>query len=154
MTYYSYEHFVDDVKSLVKKSIVFQPDVLIAVARGGWTLGHAYASATDNRRLMSINSILYEGDKRGEKIEIFNIPDIGSARKALILDDIVDSGETMHEVLKHLQRRYPDTTFKVASLFYKKTAKIIPDYTLHEAHDWIEFFWEKDYKNSSSRSTV
>ncbi len=146
MTYYPYTRFVEDVKALVKLSEDYRPDTLVAVARGGWTLGHAYASATGNRRLMSINSILYEGEKRSETIEIFNVPELADAKKVLILDDIVDSGETMQAVFEHLHRRYPDTEFKIASIYYKKTAKIRPHYTLHEADEWIEFFWEKDYK--------
>ncbi len=145
MTYYPYERFVDDVKALVKLTSDYRPDTLVAVARGGLTLGHAYAMATDNRRLMSVNSILYEGDQRGESCEIFNVPELKAAKKVLLLDDIVDSGQTLKEVLTHLQRCFPEVEFKIASIYYKKSAVIQPDYTLHEANDWIEFFWEKDY---------
>ncbi len=60
MIYYSYEKFVDNVKSLVKLTHDYNPDTLIAVARGGLTPGHAYASSTNNRQLMSINFILYD----------------------------------------------------------------------------------------------
>ena len=145
MTYYAYEQFVNDVKALVKLTSSYQPDTLIAIARGGLTLGHAYASATDNRQLMSINSILYEGDQRGKSCEIFNVPELKHAKKVLLLDDIVDSGQTIKEVLEHLQGCFPDVEFKIASIYYKKTAVIQPDFTLYEANDWIEFFWEKDF---------
>ncbi len=145
MTYYAYETFVDDVKALVRLTETYQPDTLIAIARGGLTLGHAYAIATDNRRLMSINSILYEGDQRGKSCDIFNIPELSNAKKVLLLDDIVDSGQTIKEVLEHLQGYFPGVEFKIASIYYKKTAVIQPDFSLHEANDWIEFFWEKDY---------
>jgi len=145
MKYYSYEEFVHDVKALVKQSSDYQADTLIAIARGGLTLGHAYASATDNRQLMSINSILYEGDQRGKSCEIFNVPELQHAKKVLLLDDIVDSGQTIKEVLEHLQKCFPDVTFKIASIYYKKTAVIQPDFFIHEANDWIEFFWEKDF---------
>ena len=145
MLYYSYERFVDDVKALVIQTAAYNPDTLIAIARGGLTLGHAYASATDNRQLMSINSILYEGDQRGKSCEIFNVPELQNAKRVLLLDDIVDSGQTVKEVLSHLQTCFPDITFKIASLYYKKTAVIQPDFALHEANDWIEFFWEKDF---------
>ena len=145
MTYYSYETFVSDVKELVKRSSTYAPDTLIAIARGGLTLGHAYASATDNRQLMSINSILYEGDQRGKSCEIFNVPELQHAKKVLLLDDIVDSGQTIKEVLEHLQNCFPDVEFKIAAIYYKKTAVIQPDFYIHEANDWIEFFWEKDF---------
>ena len=145
MLYYSYEKFVDDVKTLVRLTEEYKPDTIIAIARGGWTLGHAYASATDNRQLMSINSILYEGDQKGKQCEVFNIPDLCKAKRVLLMDDIIDSGETVKEVLAHLKNHFPDVEFRIASIYYKKTAAIQPDFTLHEADEWIEFFWEKDY---------
>lgn len=145
MIYYAYEQFVDDVKTLVRQTKHYRPDTLIAIARGGLTLGHAYASATDNRQLMSINSILYEGDQRGKSCEIFNVPELQHAKKVLLLDDIVDSGQTIKEVVEHLRSCFPDVEFKIASIYYKKTAVIQPDFALHEADGWIEFFWEKDF---------
>jgi len=145
MTYYSYKKFVGDVKELVKITSEYKPDTLIAIARGGLTLGHAYASATDNRQLMTINSILYEGDQKGKACEIFNVPELGKAKKVLLLDDIIDSGQTIKEVLAHLHKCFPNVEFKIASIYYKRSAVVQPDFTLYEAHDWIEFFWEKDY---------
>ncbi len=145
MIYYGYEQFVGDVKQLVRNTAEYKPDTLIAIARGGLTLGHAYASATDNRHLMTINSILYEGDQKGKVCEIFNVPELGKAKKVLLLDDIVDSGQTVKEVLNYLKNHFPDVKFRIASVFYKKTAVIQPDYALYETNEWIEFFWEKDY---------
>lgn len=145
MLYYAYEKFVGDVKELVMMTSEYDPDTLIAIARGGLTLGHAYASATDNRQLMSINSILYEGDQKGKVCEIFNVPELGKAKKVLLLDDIVDSGQTIKEILNYLTHHFPEVEFKVASLYYKKTAMIQPDFALHETDEWIEFFWEKDH---------
>ncbi|HIQ46005.1 MAG TPA: phosphoribosyltransferase, partial [Sulfurovum sp.] len=98
MVYYGYEKFVEDVKQLVRDTAAYDPDTIIGIARGGWTLAHAYASASNNRQLMSINSILYEGDEKGKACEIFNVPELGKAKKVLLLDDIVDSGQTVKEV--------------------------------------------------------
>ena len=147
MIYYSYEEFVKDTKKLVECSKGFKADTLIAIARGGMTLGHAFANAVDNRRLFTINSILYEKEEKGERCEIFNVPDLKDAKKVLILDDIVDSGQTMKEVLMILQKRFPGVEFKIASLFYKPSATIQPDFTVHEAKEWIGFFWEKDFES-------
>jgi len=145
MTYYSYEEFVVDTKKLVSLSKAFEADTLLAIARGGLSLGHAYAHAVDNRRLFAINSILYEKDAIGQSCEIFNTPELKDAKKVLILDDIIDSGQTIKEVLALLQQCFPHIEFKIASLFYKPTAVIQPDFAVREARDWIEFFWEKDF---------
>jgi xanthine phosphoribosyltransferase len=145
MTYYSYAQFVDDVKRLVAMTRTYNPDTVVAIARGGVSLGHAYASATNIRQLMSINSILYEGDQRGKQCEIFNIPDLSRSKTVLLIDDIIDSGQTIKEVMEHITSQYPEIELRIASLFYKKTAVIQADFSLHEATDWIEFFWEKDF---------
>jgi len=143
--YYDYETFKKDVKALVEKTEDFKPDALLAIARGGLTLAHAYAQATDNRNLFSINSILYDGEVKRSHPKLMNLPELDGAKKVLILDDIVDSGQTLKAVLRVLQERYPDTVFKSATLYYKQNSDIEPDYWLHEADGWIDFYWEKDF---------
>jgi xanthine phosphoribosyltransferase len=144
-TYYSYDTFVNDVKELVKVTADFKPDALLAIARGGLTLAHAYAQATDNRNLFTINSILYDGEVKRTHAKLVNLPELSGYRRVLILDDIVDSGDTLKAVLFVLQERYPDIDFKSAALYTKKSADIQPNWALHEASEWIDFFWEKDY---------
>ena len=39
-------------------------------------------------------------------------------KKVLIIDDIIDSGETMQEILIILNDKYPNIEFKIATLFY------------------------------------
>ena len=56
------------------------------------------------------------------------------------------SGETMVEIFKLLKKKFPHVEFKLATIFYKKTALIQPDFAVKEATQWIEFFWEKDIK--------
>ena len=120
--YYSYEEFKNDTQVLVDKCRAYEPDVLLAVARGGLTLSHLMAQAMDMRNLYSLNSIHYEGDLKLDTFNIFNIPDMSHAKKVLIIDDIVDSGETMREIIKVLNKKFPNVEFKLATIFYKTTA--------------------------------
>lgn len=144
--YYSYELFKEDTQKLVDKCRDFEPEILLAVARGGLTLSHLMAQALNMRNLYTLNSIHYEGELKLDTFNIFNIPDVSHAKKVLIVDDIVDSGETMREILKVLREKFPIVEFKLATLFYKKTAVLQPDYTIREANQWIDFFWEIDVK--------
>ncbi len=144
--YYSYDLFVEDTQKLVDSCRDYNPDVLLAIARGGLTLSHLMAQAMDMRNLYSLNSIHYEAEQKLDTFNIFNIPDMSKAKKVLVIDDIVDSGETMQEIFKILNEKFPNTEFKLATLFYKKTAILQPDYTVREATQWIDFFWEKDIK--------
>ncbi|ADV46947.1 phosphoribosyltransferase [Nitratifractor salsuginis] len=142
--YYGYEEFLYDIRTLHQMIRSYGPDTLLAVARGGLTMGHFLANAMDTRRLFALNSIHYNGTKKLETMEIFNIPDLSDARKVLILDDIADSGETLVAVLEKLQERYPEVQFKIATLFHKPESLIRPDFTLKEPPAWIDFFWEVD----------
>ena len=142
--YYGYDEFKKDTQTLVNKCRDYEPDVLLAVARGGLTLAHLMAQALDMRNLYSLNSIHYEGEMKLDSFNIFNIPDVSHAKRVLIIDDIVDSGETMEEILKLLGKKFPGVEFKLATLFYKKTAVLQPDYADREANEWIDFFWEVD----------
>ncbi len=144
--YYGYDEFVKDTQKLVDKCRDYEPDVLLAVARGGMTLSHLMAQALDMRNLYALNSVHYEGTIKLDTFNVFNIPDVSKAKRVLIIDDIVDSGETMEEIFKILRNKFPDTQFKLATLFYKKTAVLQPDYTVKEATQWIDFFWEADVK--------
>ncbi len=142
--YYGYEEFLQDIRSLHKQIEEYRPDTLLAIARGGLTMGHFLASAMDTRRLFALNSIHYEGNRKLDTLEIFNIPDLSDAKKVLILDDIADSGETLLAVLHRLEELYPEVEFKVATLFYKPDSLIQPDFSVKEAPAWIDFFWEID----------
>ena len=114
--YYSYELFKNDTQILVDKCRDFEPEILLAVARGGLTLSHLMAQALDMRNLYTLNSIHYEGELKLDTFNIFNIPDLSHAKKVLIIDDIVDSGETMREILKVLKEKFPNVQFRLVTV--------------------------------------
>ena len=141
--FYSYEEFVVDAKKMAAQiKSEFSPDVILAVARGGLTLGHALAVALDNRNLFTLNSIHYDDTRKLDTIAVFNIPDLGKFKKILLVDDMVDSGESMIEVKRRLLEAYPELQIKLATVFYKQKALILPDYKVKEAREWVEFFWD------------
>ncbi|WP_257929448.1 putative nucleotide phosphoribosyltransferase [Campylobacter lari] len=142
MYYYTYEEFQKEIIPFTRKiKEEFNPDVLLAIARGGMTLGHFLAEGMGNRNLFSLNSIHYEDTQKLDTIKIFNIPDLSSYKKVLLVDDIIDSGETMIEIKRVLMEKYPHLELRVASVFYKPSALLIPEFYIKEAKEWIDFFW-------------
>ena len=139
---YTYEEFYQDSEILSNQISTYKPDALVAIARGGLTLGHFIASRLDIRNIFAINSIHYDNTQKLNTFEIFNIPDLSTFSKVVIIDDIVDSGETMYEILSVLKSKFPSCEFKIATIFYKPTALLSPDYSLKLADKWIDFFWE------------
>ncbi|QPH86524.1 phosphoribosyltransferase [Campylobacter concisus] len=143
MIFYSYDEFAVDAKKMAKQiKDEFDPEVILAVARGGLTLGHSLAVALENRNLFTLNSIHYEDTNKLDTINIFNVPDLSKYTKILLVDDIIDSGESMVEIKRELLKRYPNLDIKIATVFYKEKALLLPEFKVKEAHDWIEFFWD------------
>ena len=79
-------------------------------------------------------------------VKVFNLPNLKESKRVLIVDDIVDSGDTLVEVMKMLNVRYPKITFYTATIFYKKNAKITPTWYVKVPQGWIDFFWTEDLK--------
>ena len=143
MIFYSYDEFAIDAKKMAKQiKDEFDPEVILAVARGGLTLGHSLAVALENRNLFTLNSIHYEDTNKLNTIQIFNVPDLSKYTRILLVDDIIDSGESMVEIKRELLKRYPNLDIKIATVFYKEKALLLPEFKVKEAHDWVEFFWD------------
>lgn len=142
MKRYEYSEFLIDVKSLSSQLQEYSPQAILSIARGGVTLGHFLSILLNIREFYTINSIYYNDTHKYDNIEIFNIPDLSKYEKIILVDDIVDSGVTMDEVVRVLTNKYKTLQIQTVSLFYKQSAIVKPDFYIHEAKEWIEFFWE------------
>jgi len=143
--YYSYEEFREDLKELTQK-IDQSFDALIPISRGGLSMGQMLGEFYNLREVYAINTIGYDDTKKLDEVRVFNVPNLQEAKKVLIVDDIVDSGDTLVEVLKVLKTAYPEVIFFTASIFYKSTAIIEPTWWVKKPQGWIEFFWSEDLK--------
>lgn len=144
MRFYGYDEFDKDMHALAAQiKEHFKPDALLAIARGGLTIGHFIAMRLDMREIFVMNSIHYADTKKLDTIKLFNIPDLSAFKRVLILDDIIDSGESMSEIKRVLEQKFSQTQFKIASIFYKEKALLEPDFKVQKTDEWIEFFWER-----------
>ncbi len=143
MRFYGFEEFDEDVKMIAKELSAYGCDTIVAVARGGMTFGHFLAEYMHIRELYCLNSVHYDDQKKLDYIKIFNIPDLSKSKKTVVVDDIIDSGETMQNIIALLQEKFPNTEFKTASIFYKSNSIVKPDFSVKEAKKWIRFFWAK-----------
>ena len=120
---------------------------IIAVARGGLVPGRIMAEYIQPEHFGVIGVSLYDGDKRGEKINIYqDIPDHLSQyrdRNLLVVDDISDGGTTFDCVVDRIRQR---TNYKVytAAPYIKTGTKFIPDFYVTEIpkDKWVVFPFE------------
>ena len=146
MKYYAYEEFKNDTRKLIQKVQVFEAQTIVGIARGGLTLAHAMAEGMNLREVQTLRTELYDGETKRSQITVFDNSKLTHLQRVLVVDDIADSGETLKIVMAHLEKKYPKIEFQSATLFYKKTSVYEPHSWINEANDWIEFFWERDFK--------
>ena len=144
--YYSYEAFRNDTCSLIKEVKSFEAEAIVGIARGGLTLAHSMAEGLDIREVQTLRTELYDVSCKRESITLFGTCSFKEVERVLVVDDIADSGETLQAIMLFLQKEFPNVEFKSATLFYKKTSLYKPNFWINEANQWIEFFWEKDFK--------
>jgi len=144
--YYPYSELKEDLKTLTQK-IDQEFEVILPIARGGLSIGQMLGEFYDIREVYAINTIGYDGREKLKEVTVFNVPRLEMTKRVLIVDDIVDSGDTLVEVLKVLEEKYPKIEFFTASIFYKPTATIEPTWWVKEPKGWIDFFWSEDLKD-------
>jgi len=148
MKYYSYDNFKTDTNRLLLEIKEFKPEVLVGVARGGLTLSHAIAEGLNIRNVQTLSTQLYDKTQKRNNICIDGECKFEDVQKVLVIDDIADSGDTLKAIMEMLHSKYPKVEFKTATLFYKKTSVYEPDFWINEADEWIDFFWERDFKSN------
>ena len=144
--YYSYENFRSDTKQLISEVKSFEAEAIVGIARGGLTLSHCMAEGLNLREVQTIRTELYDGDCKRQDISLFGVCDFKNVKRVIVLDDIADSGETLKAIMEYLESNFEEIEFKSATLFYKKTSIYKPDFWINDADDWIDFFWERDFK--------
>lgn len=142
MKKYSYDEFDNDAKMLAGRLGALGFDSIVGVSRGGLFLASRLAYLLGIRQLHSVSVTQYKGSEQGS-VSISALPELSGAKKVLVCDDICDSGACLSALMSELRASFK-AEFACATLFYKKTAVITPDFWANEAKDWIVFPWEVD----------
>lgn len=117
----------------------YEPDVIIALARGGWFAGRVLCDFLGLDDLSSLKIEHYIGDTAIDTGEPYIRYPLSNAvmeeKKVLIVDDIVDTGESMLSAKAYVENHNP-TEVRTASLQYLGSSKIDPDYVGERLEDW------------------
>jgi len=120
----------------IKKSN-FKPDVIVAVARGGWIPARILADYLFIKELYSVKAEHWgivateTGKARITQPLTVNL----TGKKVLVVDDVADTGETIELVVKHVKEKNA-AEVKTAVLDFKHTSKFKPDYYANEMESW------------------
>lgn len=114
----------------------FQPNQVISISRGGLIPGDIISRTLElPLALMSVSSyrrdLISNTDQQGEIIISHNLTTSHQLNsKVLLVDDLTDTGTTLHNSVKWLNRFYHPLVkeIKTAVLWHKETSFFIPDY--------------------------
>ncbi|MDR7665592.1 phosphoribosyltransferase [Methanosarcina sp. Z-7115] len=127
-----------NVSKEIKRS-GYEPEVIIALARGGWFAGRVLCDFLGLDDLSSLKIEHYIGSvaiDSGEPYIRYPLSDnVMEGKKVLIVDDIVDSGESMLSAKAYVEGRNPKEV-RTASLQYLGSSKLDPDYVGERLEDW------------------
>jgi len=122
----------------------FSPDVIVGIARGGWIPARVLSDLLDNPNVMSMRIQFYvDIGKTGKKPTIIQPLDDSVRDKAvLIVDDVADTGSSLRLAVEHA-KDLGAREVRSATLHYKPTSSIVPDYYVEETSDWIVYPHER-----------
>ena len=121
----------------------FEPDVILAIARGGLIVAGALGYALSVKNLYTMNVEYYTGvDERLDVPMILPpIPDPGFLANAdvLIADDVADTGHTLAAVKDFCTGKVAEVR---AAVLYEKPRSVVKcEYQWRATDRWIEFPW-------------
>jgi hypothetical protein len=120
----------------------YKPDLIVAVARGGYVPARLLCDFLGVENLASVQSQHWtEAAKVEEKAILkFSYRINASGLNILVVDDIVDTGDTLKLARDHIEANWSPKTVKTAALqWISPVAKFKPDYYYLEVKEWIWF---------------
>jgi len=116
-------------------------DLVVGIARGGMPVAMVISDRL-NVRIDFINVKSYFGiAERGHPKILSTLTDDIAGKNVLIVDDLVDQGDTMKVVAEYLFEQGP-RLLEVAVLFKKPWTKFEPNYYLEVVDRWVVFPFE------------
>ena len=123
----------------------YEPDVIVALARGGWFAGRCLCDFLGLDDLASLKVEHYVGtaEKTGEPVVRYPMPEGSVAGKqVLVVDDIADTGGSIRRAEEYVVEREP-AEVRTATLQLLGTSSFEPDYVGErlEQWAWIVYPW-------------
>lgn len=151
---YTYDEFVDGVKSITKQieESDFLPDLIVGIVRGGGVPA-VYLSHRLKVPVQMVHWNTRDDTEWGNEHNAWVPEEIQGGLKVLVVDDIVDGGDTIKELLEDWQQsvaglgKLNTDNIKVAAMWYNTAQDVVVDFyhktvDRNEDQRWVIFPWE------------
>lgn len=118
-------------------------DFIVALSRGGLIPGRIFSDLLEIRDVIVLDVKYYLGiGLKSDKPRITElVRNTITSRNILVVDDVVDSGESIKAAFEYLKTFNPKT-MKIFTLHVKPQRIINPDIYIKETTAWIIYPWE------------
>jgi hypoxanthine phosphoribosyltransferase len=136
-----YEMLIDQSEKI--RDSTYQPDIMIAVARGGLAPARILTDLLETPEVATIRIEFYADIAQPSIQPILKQPLTISVngKKILLVDDISDSGLSLKVAKQHLIDKGA-AQVKIATLYAKPSTQTVPDYVEKTTERWVVFPWE------------
>lgn len=151
---YDYSEFRDGINSIAEdiSNSGWTPDYIVGIVRGG-AIPAVYLSHRLKLPLVTVAWSTRDKTIFGNESNCWIPEDIMAGKKILIVDDIVDGGDTIKELFEDWQKSVSGMgplnkdNVKIAAMWYNTAQDIVVDFyhkTIDRNEDsrWIIFPWE------------
>ena len=144
----SWERFGTATRELAQTVVDsrYEPEMVIAIARGGLIPAGALAYAIGIKAAGTLNVEFYSDveETLPDPVVLEPLLDTDAVidKRLLVVDDVADSGRTLDLVLGLLRRHTPHV--RSAVLYTKPRTIVRPDYSWRETDRWINFPWSSE----------
>ena len=131
-------------EKLVHKTEEYSPDILIGVSRGGLVPLRVFSDMLGIKRIGVLGIQFYKkiGETRDFPEITHDMPLNIEGKKVLIIDDVADTGKSLIAAREYIERKGA-SEIKMATLHYKPTSIVKPDYFVGITTAWIIYPWER-----------
>lgn len=126
------------------KESEFKPDLIVAIARGGWIPGRIMSDLLCNSNVASMRTEFYKdvAETNAKPVISQKVSAPVRGKRVLVVDDVADTGKSLRAPRDYLKKLRPKE-IKIATLHYKPKSVLRPDFFIEETDAWIVYPHER-----------
>ncbi len=142
----SWDQFYELCRKLVRQILEqgVEPDLIVAIARGGYIPARVLADFLGVMRLTSLRIEHYRGSHKEPLAVVKDTLTMDTqAARILLVDDVSDTGDTFRLALEHIREKVTGTQIHTAALHHKVVSNYQPDFYAEKILEWhwITYPW-------------
>jgi hypothetical protein len=115
----------------------FEPDIIVALGRGGWIPGRLLSDYLGNLNLTEFKVEHYRGTAKQAAARIrYPLAADVTGQRVMVVDDVTDTGDSFEVALEHIRSRGEPAEMRTLVLHHKTVSPFVPDYFAETVADW------------------